>query len=182
MTTCVFEGCGRQRAIKVSGLCSAHAMQMRRTGSLRPIQEYRTGCSFDGCTGKHAAKGYCSAHWKQQREGRPLSRLRQPRRKLAPGEWGLWYTNPEGYVLRRRGQSRPNSETQYQHRFVMEQQLGRSLLPEETVHHVNGVRGDNRPENLELWSSSHPSGQRVSDKVEWALEILALYAPDRIAQ
>lgn len=64
----------------------------------------------------------------------------------------------------------------------MEQQLGRNLLPEETVHHINGVRADNRPENLELWSSSHPSGQRVSDKVEWALEMLALYAPDRIAQ
>jgi len=57
----------------------------------------------------------------------------------------------------------------------MEQHLGRALLPEESVHHINGVRHDNRLENLELWSSSHPAGQRVSDKVAWAREILALY-------
>ena len=62
----------------------------------------------------------------------------------------------------------------------MEQQLGRPLLPDETVHHINGVRDDNRPENLELWSSSHPKGQRVEDKVEWAAEILKQYAPDRL--
>lgn len=62
-----------------------------------------------------------------------------------------------------------------EHRFVMEQQIGRPLLPDETVHHINGARDDNRPENLELWSSSHPTGQRVADKVEWAKMILARY-------
>lgn len=59
--------------------------------------------------------------------------------------------------------------------MVMEAHLGRALLPEETVHHKNGVRHDNRLENLELWSSSHPPGQRVEDRVAWAREILALY-------
>lgn len=57
----------------------------------------------------------------------------------------------------------------------MQEHLGRSLAPQETVHHRNGVRHDNRITNLELWSSSHPSGQRVVDKIAWAQEILAFY-------
>jgi tellurite resistance-related uncharacterized protein len=61
------------------------------------------------------------------------------------------------------------------HRLIMEQYLGRPLLPPENVHHINGVRDDNRLENLELWSSSQPPGQRVQDKLNWAREIIELY-------
>lgn len=66
----------------------------------------------------------------------------------------------------------------FEHILVMEQLLNRYLLPGESVHHLNGVRGDNRPENLELWTRPQPAGIRVSDAVSWARQILQRYTGD----
>ena len=62
----------------------------------------------------------------------------------------------------------------------MEQHIERSLYPHEHVHHLNGIRDDNWIENLELWSTSQPAGQRVTDKIQWAREFLAQYADTQL--
>ena len=62
-----------------------------------------------------------------------------------------------------------HGKTIAEHRMVMKKMLGRPLTKHETVHHKNGDRLDNRPENLELWASRHGRGQRASDLPLWKL-------------
>lgn len=64
-----------------------------------------------------------------------------------------------------------------EHKVVMEKMIGRPLVKGETVHHRNGVRDDNRPENLELWAKPQPTGIRAEDALKWAYETIDRYEP-----
>jgi len=101
-----------------------------------------------------------------KKAGQVTEDLPRFRRRDGEGHFiqGYWRSSKDGLRL-------------LEHRRVMSEFLGRSLLADETVHHLNGNRSDNRLENLELWSTSQPPGQRVVDKIQWAKEILSRYEP-----
>ena len=78
----------------------------------------------------------------------------------ANGNWkGGRTRHKAGYLMvRALGHPRATSGPYvFEHILVAEDLLGRYLLDGETVHHRNGIRDDNRPENLELWTNPQPS-------------------------
>lgn len=123
------------------------------------VTETKPECSLDDCARASRARGYCNAHYKQFMAGLPFTKPR-----------GDGYIDKYGYrkVFK-------NGKMVREHRYIMEQHLGRKLLPGENVHHKNGVRHDNDINNLELWIVSQPQGQRPEDLVAWAKEIIARY-------
>jgi hypothetical protein len=86
-----------------------------------------------------------------------------------------------GYVFVKAPLSYANGGRRIQeHRLVMEQLLGRRLVPGETVHHKNGDRADNRPDNLELWTRAQPAGHHdryAAELVAARIEIARLTTP-----
>lgn len=95
------------------------------------------------------------------------SRTCAMRARVAGGQFrhedGSIRAHTSGYLLEKRA-----GEWYMQHRLIMAEYLGRPLEPFEHVHHKNGHRDDNEPDNLELWggrgkSKKDPSGQRMKD-------------------
>lgn len=123
-------------------------------------------CKIDNCdNGLPFIKGMCNVHY--QRFIKHGIENYQPYK--APK--GSGFINRQGYRIISDG----NGGKILEHRLIMKQYLKRELLPYENVHHKNGNKIDNRIDNLELWISKQPKGQRPQDLVEWAKEILELY-------
>lgn len=167
ITICKVAGCDRR--VASHELCSMHWARFRKHGTTdawRGRGGAPTPCSVDGCDRNiaNAEHQLCGLHWhRMQRRG-----TTDP----APPRTRKPYTNTNGYVYERVDGER---QGQLQHRLVMERTLGLPLASDETVHHKNGVRTDNRPENLELWVSWQPHGCRVEDLVAFAREVLQRY-------
>lgn len=80
------------------------------------------------------------------------------------------YVNKYGYRV-----ISVSGKPQLEHRVVMEKVLGRVLLREETIHHKDGDRLNNVPENLELHLGNHGPGQDIQDRIRAAQELLDNY-------
>ena len=81
---------------------------------------------------------------------------------------------PDGWLHRRTGYRmvHDGGVSREEHRVVMEKVLRRRLLSYETVHHRNGQRADNRPENLEVWIGKHAPGGRLDEVLAWCAQML----------
>jgi len=160
--------------------------KIKSCGCLKNNYKDYTGCTFGGVkiikqTGPSYKKGdclclLCGSTFQTRIHGLLKGKVKSCgcfRRRTGNNHhaWkGGFFVTKQGYRKIKR-----NNKSIFEHRAIMEDYLGRPLKEFETVHHKNGNRLDNRIENLELWASKQPPGQRVEDLVIWAKEILELY-------
>lgn len=161
------------------GMCAAHYNQQIRYGSLKPkrkIKPREGPCEATECGKPRLSEGKCRTHYTRWQAGepdwdRPIKAIAAP---------GSGHVDKNGYrFITVDGRNVP------EHRWVMEQHIGRALRPEETVHHKTGGfkgRSNNALSNLELWTGMHPKGHRVEDVATYCLEWLSEYAPPDLAE
>ena len=185
---CKVAGC-KKPADGARGWCEGHHYRFKRYGD--PLGQAAlvkdNMCSMnDGAQAQSRwivdgeLKGYlCGPH---ERRWRAYGDPAEPPRRAPDGSG---WTTSDGYRM-----VMVDGKRRREHVVFMEQLLGRPLGPQENVHHRNGVKTDNTVDgplknyisgNLELWSTKQPKGQRVADKIAFAIEILREYAPEVLA-
>lgn len=200
-TPCSVEGCSR--GTRSRGMCAMHYYRLRNHGEVGPAEPTRKHghrpCRVEDCAnGAVTSDDLCPTHRRRkQLYGNEDGSFATHKKCLTCGSPATatdrssdycrthYIEYVKGLVARREmtGSRSPNGyvyvnifKRRYaEHAIIMESMLGRPMKPGENVHHKNGVRADNRVENLELWVKPQPYGQRVEDLVQWVVDNYPAY-------
>ena len=192
---CKLPTCRMQRVDSTTLLCGKHTRQVAlglidvEGNVLREayrVQRYTEAdiCRASGCTNKARSNFFCRSHVGAFTSGRLAADgtdLGVPASGRA-SRGNARHLNGDGYVLVSAPADHPRGDADglvFEHRLVMEQQLGRHLTPQEIVHHKDGNRQNNAPANLELLTRKrHPTAHEYTvETALTALEALAINDP-----
>lgn len=165
---CIVDEC--KKAVYVKGYCPMHYGRWKRGTEIQGpsrINKAEGPCINPECDRDCVTKGLCHKCYTRLRKHGSYSVVKKKGPTPRPSK------NDNKYMYAWCKLRKKNVGV---HRLEMEKKLGRFLFSEESVHHKNGIRSDNRIENLELWTTAQPYGQRIEDKLAWAYEIITLYA------
>lgn len=148
---CIVRGCHKLAKKYGKGYCGMHATRLYRTGDplgLKRPKYAGVKCSVDSCDSQAQSNHMCEKHAQRMRRYGDVNYITPEKervKRLREAQPTLRKLKPSTY---------PKLYGRHEHRVVMESIIGRRLERLEIVHHIDGNKHNNYPDNLQLMSQS----------------------------